>query len=109
MAQSQCALKRAGCSKVSMQSEAWPERAVLCFAQVDWTGWAEQDRTPMQKGAVSADASTEVDKAVEKEEGVPGPLLTCHPLAGSAARGTKRHQVLSAPPKRAPCMGSLRE
>ncbi|CAL5220437.1 g2452 [Coccomyxa viridis] len=36
--------------------------------QVDWSGWAEQDRTPMQKGAVSADKSTEVDKAVEKEE-----------------------------------------
>ena len=29
----------------------------------------------MQKGAVSADASTEVDKAVEKEEGAPALLL----------------------------------
>ena len=29
----------------------------------------------MQKGAVSADKSTEVDKAVEKEEGVYTPLL----------------------------------
>ena len=38
--------------------------------QVDWSGWAEQDRTPMQKGAVSADKSTEVDEAVKKAEGV---------------------------------------
>jgi len=38
--------------------------------QVDWSGWAEQDRTPMQKGAVSADKSTEVDEAVRKAEGV---------------------------------------
>ena len=49
--------------------------------QVDWSGWAEQDRTPMQKGAVSADKSTEVDKAVEKEEGVPAPLLIPSPFA----------------------------
>ena len=48
--------------------------------QVDWSGWAEQDRTPMQKGAVSADKSTEVDKAVEKEEGVRLPLLIHAPL-----------------------------
>ncbi len=35
----------------------------------------------MQKGAVSADKSTEVDKAVEKEEGVPAPLLIPSPFA----------------------------
>lgn len=62
--------------------------------QVDWSGWAEQDRTPMQKGAVSADKSTEVDKAVEKEEGVPAllNLLPCklilrHAMSDAVCRG----------------------
>ena len=56
------------------------QNPVLLCMQVDWGGWAEQDRTPMQKGAVSADKSTEVDEAVEKEEGVHASLLTARPL-----------------------------
>ena len=38
--------------------------------KVDWRGWAEQDRAPLQKGAVSADKATEVDEAAKKAEGV---------------------------------------
>ncbi len=37
--------------------------------KVDWRGWAEQDRSPLQKGAVSADKATEVDEAAKKAEG----------------------------------------
>lgn len=42
--------------------------------KVDWRGWAEQDRSPLQKGAVSADKATEVDEAAKKAEGVHGVL-----------------------------------
>jgi hypothetical protein len=35
--------------------------------KLDWGAWATQDRTPLQKVAVSADTSVEVESAAAKE------------------------------------------
>ena len=56
--------------------------------QVDWSGWAEQDRTPMQKGAISADKSAEVDEAAKKAEGARNPS-SCRSSAAGDVRTTR--------------------